>query len=129
MALEKQNTRAATSLRRWLHVRAFEKKQIRKLMNESNPDLNEVARLRAVVREYEQKMADAAALVAHVRHEINNPLAALLGQAQLLLRQEDLSEKSRRRAETIEQQAKRIEEIVGQLREVQTPPSKLNKIE
>ena len=95
-------------------------------MNESNPDPNELARLRAVVSEYEQKMTDAAALVAHVRHEINNPLAALLGQAQLLLRQEDLSEKSRRRAETIERQAKRIEEIVGQLREVQTPPSALN---
>ena len=95
-------------------------------MNESNPDPNELARLRALVREYEQKMTAAAALVAHVRHEINNPLAALLGQAQLLLRQEDLSEKSRRRAETIETQAKRIEEIVGQLREVQTPPSTFN---
>jgi signal transduction histidine kinase len=95
-------------------------------MNESNPDPNELARLRALVREYEQKMTAAAALVAHVRHEINNPLAALLGQAQLLLRQEDLSEKSRRRAETIETQAKRIEEIVGQLREVQAPPSTFN---
>jgi signal transduction histidine kinase len=95
-------------------------------MNESNPDPNELARLRAIVSECEQKMTDAAALVARVRHEINNPLAALLGQAQLLLRQEELSEKSRRRAETIEEQAKRIEEIVGQLREVQTPPSTSN---
>jgi len=95
-------------------------------MNESNPDPNELARLRAIVSDYEQKMTAAAALVAHVRHEINNPLAALLGQAQLLLRQQDLSEKSRRRAETIETQAKRIEEIVGQLREVQTPPPALN---
>ena len=98
-------------------------------MNESNPfsDSNEVARLRSIVSEYEQKMTDAAALVAHVRHEINNPLAALLGQAQLLLRQDDLSEKSRRRAETIERQAKRIEEIVGELRDVQTPASLINK--
>lgn len=90
-------------------------------------DENDLARLRAVVDEYEKKMTDAANLVAHVRHEINNPLAALLGQAQLLLRQEDLSEKSRRRAETIEKQAKRIEEIVGQLREIQTPAAALNK--
>jgi signal transduction histidine kinase len=98
-------------------------------MNESNPtpDPTEVARLRSIVIEYEQKMTDAAALVAHVRHEINNPLAALLGQAQLLLREQDLSEKTRRRAETIERQAKRIEEIVGELRDVQTPPSALNK--
>jgi two-component system, NtrC family, sensor kinase len=80
-----------------------------------------VARLRALVSEYEDKMTGVAALVARIRHEINNPLAALIGQAQLLLRQEDLSEKSRRRAETIETQAKRIEEIVGQLREIQTP--------
>ena len=100
-------------------------------MNESNPspDANELARLRTLVSDYEQKMTDAAALVAHVRHEINNPLAALLGQAQLLLRQQDLSEKSRRRAETIETQAKRIEEIVGQLREIQAPASTLNKID
>ena len=90
-------------------------------------DANDLARLRAVVDEYEKRMTDAANLVAHVRHEINNPLAALLGQAQLLLRQEDLSEKSRRRAETIERQAKRIEEIVGQLREIQTPAAALNK--
>jgi signal transduction histidine kinase len=85
----------------------------------------ELDRLRTVVQDYEKKLSEAAELVAHVRHEINNPLAALLGQAQLLLR-EDLSEKSRRRAETIESQAKRIEEIVGQLRAVQAPPSALD---
>lgn len=91
-------------------------------MNESPEplDANEVARLRALVSEYETKLTDAVALVARVRHEINNPLAALLGQAQLLLR-EDLSDKIRKRAETIESQAKRIEEIAGELRDVQTP--------
>jgi len=91
-------------------------------MSESQDPLdpNEVARLRALVLEYETKLIDAASLMARVRHEINNPLAALLGQAQLLLRDE-LSEKLRRRAETIESQAKRIEEIVGELREVQLP--------
>jgi signal transduction histidine kinase len=98
-------------------------------MNESpSPeDPNELSRLRATVNDYENKMTEAAELVARVRHEINNPLAALLGQAQLLLRQEDLSEKSRRRAETIHTQAKRIENIVGQLRDIQTPPSALSR--
>jgi signal transduction histidine kinase len=105
----------------------FEKANEAEDQSQLPEDANDLARLRAVVDDYEKKMTDAANLVAHVRHEINNPLAALLGQAQLLLRQEDLSEKSRRRAETIEKQAKRIEEIVGQLREIQTPAAALNK--
>jgi signal transduction histidine kinase len=99
-------------------------------MNQSQtpPDSNELARLRALVAEYETKLTDAAALVARVRHEINNPLAALLGQAQLMLR-EELSDKSRKRAETIESQAKRIEEIVGELRDIQTPVAAMNRAE
>src|SRR5437667_6009520 len=92
------------------------------------PDTNELARLRALVVDYETRLTDAAALVARVRHEINNPLAALLGQAQLLLR-EELDEKSRRRAETIESQAKRIEEIVSELRDIQTPVAAVNRAE
>src|SRR5438477_12485815 len=93
----------------------------------SSAEASELARLRALVAEYETKLTDAASLVARVRHEINNPLAALLGQAQLLLREEDLSEKSRRRASTIESQAKRIEEIVGELRDLQTPVRAINR--
>src|SRR5437764_4076472 len=88
-------------------------------------DTNEAAHLRAEVANYEKKLTDAAALVARVRHEINNPLAALLGQAQLLLR-EELSERARKRAETIESQAKRIQDIVGDLREVQIPAAAIN---
>ena len=76
---------------------------------------------RSQLEDCKKKLSEAAELVARVRHEINNPLAALLGQAQLLLR-EDLSEKARRRAETIEAQAKRIQDIVAELRVVQAPP-------
>ena len=90
------------------------------------PDANELARLRAQVADYETKMTDAAALVARVRHEINNPLAALLGQAQLLLR-EELAGKTRERAETIEKLAIRIKETVGELRQVQTPAVAVNR--
>jgi len=97
-------------------------------MTESNPEhTNELARFTALAAEYEGKLAAAAALVARVRHEINNPLAALLGQAQLLLRDQELNDKQRRRAETIESQAKRIEEIVGELRGIQTPVRTLNR--
>ena len=94
--------------------------------SQTSADTNDLVRLRALVADYETKLTDAAALVARVRHEINNPLAALLGQAQLLLR-EELSDKSRRRAETIESQAKRIEEIVSELRDIQTPVAAVNR--
>jgi signal transduction histidine kinase len=77
-------------------------------------------RLRALVAEYEARLNEVADLVAHVRHEINNPLTGVLGQAQLLLRGE-LSPTAQRRVETIEQLATRIRDIVAQLREVQRP--------
>jgi signal transduction histidine kinase len=96
--------------------------------SQTPPEPNEVARLTALVAEYETKLTDAAALVAHVRHEINNPLAALLGQAQLMLRDE-LGNKSRRRVETIEKLAIRIKETVAELRDVQTPVAALNRAE
>jgi signal transduction histidine kinase len=70
--------------------------------------------------DYRQKLEQVAELVARVRHEINNPLTGVLGQAQLLLR-EDLSERARKRAQTIEDLAIRLKDIVGQLRDVQKP--------
>jgi len=69
------------------------------------------------------KLEEVAELVARIRHEINNPLTGVLGQAQLLLR-EDLSEKARKRAKTIEELAMRIRDIVSELRAVQRPSSK-----
>ena len=51
-------------------------------MSQTETPDTELDRLRTVVQEYEKKLSEAADLVAHVRHEINNPLAALLGQAQ-----------------------------------------------
>jgi|SRR6476661_10834256 signal transduction histidine kinase len=99
-------------------------------MTEPNADqTSELAQMTALANEYEAKLSAAASLVARVRHEINNPLAALLGQAQLLLRDQELNDKQRRRAETIESQAKRIEEIVGELRAIQTPARTLNRQE
>jgi signal transduction histidine kinase len=72
----------------------------------------------AVVAEYEAKINEVADLISRVRHEINNPLTGVLGQAQLLLR-EELSDKARKRAKTIEELAIRLRDIVGQLRQVQ----------
>jgi signal transduction histidine kinase len=99
-------------------------------MSESQtpPETNELVRLRALVADYEAKLTDAAALVAHVRHEINNPLAALIGQAQLMLR-EELGEKARGRVEKIEKLAIRIKDTVAELRDVQTPVAAVNRAE
>lgn len=77
-------------------------------------------RLRALVAEHESKLVEIAELVANVRHEINNPLTGVIGQAQLLLR-EELSPTARRRVETIESLAGRIRDTVARLREVQRP--------
>ena len=94
--------------------------------NSTSPNSNELVRLRALVAEYETKMTDAAALIARVRHDINNPLAGLLGQAQLLLR-EELSDKARGRVQIVEDLAKRIEKIVSELRDIQTPVAAVNR--
>lgn len=92
-------------------------------MNEQNTQTKTVEseqQLRARITFYEEKLNEMADLVARVRHEINNPLTGVLGQAQLLLR-EDLSEKARKRAQTIEDLSMRLRDIVAQLREVQRP--------
>jgi signal transduction histidine kinase len=78
--------------------------------------------LRRLAADCEARLAEYAELAAHVRHEINNPLTGLIGQAQLLLR-EELSDTARRRVEIIEQLANRIRDTVASLREIQTPPS------
>ena len=83
----------------------------------SRPDSENLG---AQVADYRAKLEEVADLVARIRHEINNPLTGVLGQAQLLLR-EDLSERARKRAQTIEELAIRIRDIVAQLREVQRP--------
>jgi two-component system NtrC family sensor kinase len=75
-------------------------------------------KLRALAAEYEARMDQVADLITRVRHEINNPLTGVLGQAQLLLR-EDLPERARKRAQTIEELAIRIRDIVAQLRTFQ----------
>ena len=74
--------------------------------------------LRARVADCEGRLEEMADLVARVRHEINNPLTGVLGQSQLLLR-EELDDKSRKRVQTIEELAIRMRDIVAQLRPVQ----------
>lgn len=93
-----------------------------KSVGEKSED-KEKERLRSIIAEREARLTEMADLVAHVRHEINNPLTGVLGQAQLLLR-EELTPSARKRVETIEQLASRIRDTVAQLREVQRPREK-----
>jgi signal transduction histidine kinase len=67
-----------------------------------------------------QKLEQIVELVARVRHEINNPLTGVLGQSQLLLR-EELNDRARKRAQSIEELALRLKDIVAQLRDVKKP--------
>ena len=90
------------------------------MMSEEEKEIGPLAseeELRALVADYEAKIDEMAKRVARVRHEINNPLTGVLGQAQLLLRAE-LDEKARRRVQSIEELAIRIRDVVAQLREV-----------
>jgi len=59
-----------------------------------------------------------------VRHEINNPLTAILGEAQLMLMGQNLSEEMRRNLKTIEQLSIRIQEVVRKLSEVKEDKTK-----
>jgi signal transduction histidine kinase len=88
--------------------------------DEQNAGSVSAAEMNSLIADYEAKMDEVAELITRVRHEINNPLTGVLGQAQLLLR-EDLSERARKRAETIEELAIRLRDIVAQLRHVQRP--------
>src|ERR1043165_3695155 len=82
--------------------------------NEPSSSSNELDQ----VAKYRLKLEQTADLVARIRHEINNPLTGVLGQAQLLLR-EELSERSRKRVQTNKDRALRLQDVVAQLREVQ----------
>jgi signal transduction histidine kinase len=65
------------------------------------------------------RLAEAARLAARVRHEINNALTGLVGQTQLLLR-EELSEKARRRVHAVEQLAARVRDAAAELRALES---------
>ena len=96
-------------------------KQNTALNSERNSEeSNSEEKIRALIADYEARIDEVSELIARVRHEINNPLAGVLGQAQLLLR-EELNDRARKRAETIEELAIRLRDVVAQLRQIQKP--------
>jgi len=77
-------------------------------------DITDAAILQAKLM-HTEKMAAVGQLVSGVAHEVNNPLTAILGFADLLSEQPDMPEDARRDLQVIIQEAQRTKQIVQNL--------------
>lgn len=77
-------------------------------------DITDAAVLQAQLR-HSEKMAAVGQLVAGVAHEINNPLAAIVGYSDLLLENSSVPKAAKEELEIVLKEAERTKEIVQNL--------------
>ena len=96
-----------------------------RLLSRSEQSVENLQRLQAQLVQTE-KLVSLGQLAAGAAHEINNPLAAILGFSDLLADDPTLSEKSRSTAAKIRDQARRTKTLVGNLLSFarQVPPER-----
>jgi signal transduction histidine kinase len=89
-------------------------RELVRLLEESRSSLENMKRLQTELVQRE-KLASLAQLVSGAAHEINNPLAAILGYSELLAAQAGLESSQASMARKIGQQARRTRELVSSL--------------
>jgi signal transduction histidine kinase len=89
-------------------------RQLIRLLDESRHSYENLQRLQSHLVQKE-KLASLGQLVAGAAHEINNPLAAILGYSELLASQPMLKREQAAMAEKIGQQARRTRDLVADL--------------
>ncbi|MEJ7617481.1 MAG: histidine kinase dimerization/phospho-acceptor domain-containing protein [Pyrinomonadaceae bacterium] len=83
-------------------------------------DVRDAEQLMRQLRDYECAFVQTRELTGRIRHDLNNALTGMLGQTQLLLR-EDLSAGARGRVEVIESLTVRVKELIALLRDLPPP--------
>ena len=89
-------------------------RELVRLLEESRSSLENMKRLQTELVQRE-KLASLAQLVSGAAHEINNPLAAILGYSELLAAQAGLESEQASMARKIGQQARRTRELLSSL--------------